>query len=294
MEPALEARLTVTVGAGRGEFTVEAELALDRGVLVLFGPSGSGKSLTLQALAGLVKPRRGAIRVAGEALFDSERRISVPAHKRRIGYVPQHHALFPFLTVAENAAFGLSWRERRRGGAAVADLLEELGVAHLAAQRPASLSGGERQRVALARALAVKPRLLLLDEPFASIDQDGRAALRRTLREALDRHGIPAVFVTHDPDEALALGDALVRFERGPGRRALSSCGRTTLAGAPGALLRRGHPVVVAGKPAGPAEPIGDGRAVIELSGATIEAPAEILDRGEGGELRLELRTRPR
>ena len=282
-EPALEARLTVTVGADKGEFTVEAELALGRGVLVLFGPSGSGKSLTLQALAGLVRPSRGAMRVAGETLFDSERRIFVPAHKRRIGYVPQHHALFPFLTVAQNVAFGLSWRERRRGAPAIAAMLEELGLAHLAGQRPASLSGGERQRVALARALAVSPRLLLLDEPFASIDQDGRAALRRSLREALDRHGIPAVFVTHDPDEALALGDTLVRFERG----------RTTLTGAPGALLRRGHPVIVAGTRAGPAASIGEGRAVVELAAATVEAPAELFAGGEGP-VRLELRTRPR
>jgi ABC-type sugar transport system ATPase subunit len=126
--------------------------------------------------------------------------------------------------------------------------------------------------------------LLLLDEPFASIDQDGRAALRRALREALDRHGTPAVFVTHDPDEALALGDALVRFERG----------RTTLAGAPGALLGRGHPVVVTGTPAGPAAPLSDGRAALDLATATIEGPAELLAAGGDGPVRLDLRTRPR
>jgi molybdate transport system ATP-binding protein len=283
--PALEARLTVVAGAGQAAFTLEAELALGRGVLVLFGPSGSGKSLTLQALAGLIRPTRGAMKVAGETLFDADRRIFVPAHKRRVGYVPQHHALFPFLTVEQNVAFGLPWRERRRRSPAIAALLEELGLAHLAAARPASLSGGERQRVALARALAVAPRLLLLDEPFASIDQDGRAALRRTLREALDRYSTPAVFVTHDPDEALALGDTLVRFERG----------RTTLAGAPGALLRRGHPVVVSGTPAAPPSPIGDGRATLELAAATIEGPAELLAAaGADGPVRLELRTRPR
>ena len=279
-EPALEARLVVH----QGGFVVDAELALARGVLVLFGPSGAGKSLTLQALAGLLRPRAGTLRVAGELLYDGARGVDVPAHRRRIGYVPQHHSLFPFCDVAENVAFGLPRRERRRDHPVVQGLLAELGLAHLAGARPASLSGGERQRVALARALAVRPRLLLLDEPFASIDQDGRAALRKTLREALDRHGMPAVFVTHDPDEALALGDHLIRFERG----------RTTLAGAPASLLRRGHPVTVAGEPDGPARPTGDGRAELTLRAATVEGPAELLEAQAGGTVKLELRTRPR
>jgi molybdate transport system ATP-binding protein len=285
---ALDAQLTVGVGAGDSRFTLTAELALTRGVLVLFGPSGSGKSITVQALAGLLRPARGRLCVAGEILFDSDRRIFVPPHRRRVGYVPQHHALFPHLTAAQNAAFGLPWRERRRQSPRIAALLEELGIAHLSGAKPASLSGGERQRVALARALAVEPRLLLLDEPFASIDQEGKAGLRRMLRAVLDHHGIPAVFVTHDPDDALALGDTLVRFERG----------RTTLSGAPEALLRRGHPVLVTGTPAGPATPAGDGRAVLELCGATVEGPAELLrarapEEGEA-QIRLELRTRPR
>ncbi|HJZ88527.1 MAG TPA: ATP-binding cassette domain-containing protein [Polyangia bacterium] len=282
--PALEARLSVAVGRPGSAFAVEAELALDRGVLVLFGPSGAGKSLTLQALAGLLRPLRGCVRVSGQTLYDSERAIWVPVHRRRVGYVPQHHSLFPFRDVAANVAFGLPRAERRRDSPRVRALLEELGLAQLADARPDALSGGERQRVALARALVVQPRLLLLDEPFASIDQEGRALLRHTLRETLDRHGIPAVFVTHDPDEALALGDRLVRFERG----------HTTLAGAPGSLLRRGHPVVVAGQAAGPARALEGGRAEIALSAATVEAPAELLEPGEGGQVRLDLRTRPR
>jgi molybdate transport system ATP-binding protein len=282
--PALEAKVVVAVGRGKSEFAVEAELSLARGVLVLFGPSGSGKSLTLQALAGLVRPRRGMIRVGGEILFDSDSWIDVPAHRRKIGYVPQHHALFPFHDVAENVAFGLPRKDRRRDNPVVKGLLEELGLAHLASSRPRSLSGGERQRVALARALAVSPKLLVLDEPFASIDQDGRAALRKTLREVLDRHGMPAVFVTHDPDEALALGDQLIRFERG----------RTTESGTPASLLRRGHPVMVSGKTVGAARRVEDGRAQITLGECVIEGPAEIVAAGESGELKLELRTRPR
>jgi molybdate transport system ATP-binding protein len=280
--PALEAQLDLVVGDG--EFAVQAELNLAAGVLVLFGPSGAGKSLTLQGLAGLLRPRRGQVRVAGETLFDSQRRIDVPAHRRRIGYVPQHHTLFPFCDVSANVAFGLPRAERRAAAGRLFALLEELELAHLAHARPDALSGGERQRVALARALAVRPRLLLLDEPFASIDQDGREALRRILRQTLERHGTPAVFVTHDPDEALALGDQLVRFERG----------RSTLAGTPAQLLRRGHPVLVSGHPLGPAQPLPGGRAQLSLEGAQVEGPAELLQADPGAEVRLELRTRPR
>ena len=212
---ALEARLEAAVGEGAGAFRVDAELRLEAGVLVLFGPSGAGKSLTLQALAGLVPVRGGFVRVGGETLFDSARGLDLPAHRRRIGYVPQHHALFPFCDAAANVAFGLPRRERRRDAPRVQALLREVGIAHLAAARPASLSGGERQRVALARALAVEPRLLLLDEPFASIDHDGRAALWLTLREVLARRATPAVLVTHDAGEARRVGQAAVRLEAG-------------------------------------------------------------------------------
>jgi len=208
---------------------VEVELSLSEGVLVLFGPSGSGKSLTIAALAGLLKPAEGYLRVGGEALFDSELGIFVPPHHRRIGYVPQHNALFPFARVWENVAFGLPRRERRRDNPKVVSLLSELGLDALSDARPWSLSGGERQRVAIGRALCVEPRLLLLDEPLSSLDWEGRASLQRLLREVIERHGIPAVLVTHDPEEALAMGDWLVRFERG----------KTVASGYPRKLLGR-------------------------------------------------------
>jgi molybdate transport system ATP-binding protein len=195
--PALEARIAIAVASGALSFAVRAELSLGAGVLILFGPSGVGKTLTVQAIAGLLEPASGWIRAAEDVLFDKERRIDVPAHKRRIGYVPQQTSLFPFLSVAENVVFGLPRAQRKRSPEILA-LMDELGIRHLADARPASLSGGERQRVALARALAVKPRLLLLDEPFASIDQEGRASLRRMLRRTLASRGVPAVFVTHD------------------------------------------------------------------------------------------------
>ena len=276
--PALDARLTIAVGAGARAFRVEAELALDAGVLVLFGPSGVGKTLTLQALAGLIDGVVGHLRVGGETLLDAARGIVVPAHARRIGYVPQQHALFPFLDVAGNVAFGLPRAARK--GPAVAALLDELGLTALASARPASLSGGERQRVALARALAVEPRLLLLDEPFASIDQEGRAALRRVVREVIDRRGIPAVLVTHAAEEAIALGDRLVRFARG----------QTALTGDPRALLGGDARVVVTGVITGPVEPMGEGRARATLRDALVEAPEEAL---RGDRVALELTTRP-
>lgn len=229
--PALEARFSVDVGDGRAHFRVEAKLHLQQGVLVLFGPSGSGKSLVLQALGGLLRPTEGFIRVHGETLFDSEQGIHVPPHKRKLGYVPQHHSLFPFKDVLGNVLFGLPRAERDASAPRIGKLMRELEIEHLAVSRPESLSGGERQRVALARALAVQPRLLLLDEPFAAIDVGGRASLRKTLRHTLSQHGTPAVFITHDPAEARVIGDRMVQFERG----------RTTCSGVPAALLPTGN-----------------------------------------------------
>ncbi len=233
--PAIDARISLSVGEGPAAFRVDAELSLDAGVLVLFGPSGVGKTLTLQALAGLRDVTNGHIRVGAETLVDTSRGVALPAHLRRVGYVPQGDSLFPFLDVAANVAFGLP-RARSRA-ADVTRWLEELGIAHLAAARPASLSGGERQRVALARALAVEPRLLLLDEPFASIDDEGSRALREVVRSVIARHKTPAVLVTHDADEAIALGDSLVRYVRG----------RTVQAGMPIGVLGRGSTTTVRG-----------------------------------------------
>jgi molybdate transport system ATP-binding protein len=207
---ALEAAFTLQAE----QFPLEVSLRLESGVLVLFGPSGSGKTLTLQALAGLRRPRRGHIRLFEQTLLDAEGRVDVPPHRRRIGYVPQHDSLFPFADVQGNVIFGLP-RRRRRERQTIAELMERLGIAHLARSRPHSLSGGERRRVALARALAVEPRLLLLDEPFAGIDRAGREALQTMLLDMLRDRGLPTVIVTHDRDEAMRMGDQLVPYERG-------------------------------------------------------------------------------
>jgi molybdate transport system ATP-binding protein len=273
---ALDAKLAFSVGRGARAFRVEAELSLDAGVLVLFGPSGAGKTLTLQALAGLIPGVCGHMRVGGETLLDSARAHEMAAEARRVGYVPQQHALFPFADVAGNVAFGLPRAERR--GPKVTALLDELGLAALAQARPASLSGGERQRVALGRALAVEPRLLLLDEPFASLDGESRAALGKTVRAVIDRHRVPAVLVTHDADEAMALGDRVVTFARG----------RTLAAGDPREVLGKRDRVSIRGTVEGAAEAAGQGRARVTVRDAVIEGPEDLVRGDEEGRITIE------
>lgn len=264
--------LDVDIALSVGGFALDASLSLDRGVLVLFGPSGAGKSLTVSALAGLVRPERGFIRLAGRPLFDAAEGIDVPTHLRGVGYVPQHHSLFPFLDVAHNVAFGLPRARRRRDDPAVVALLEELELTHLADARPASLSGGERQRVAFARALAVEPKVLLLDEPFASIDRAGRQRVRGTLKRVLARRGIPAVLVTHDPSEARALGDTVVLFERG----------RTVRSGHPDALMG-GREVLVEGTMVR-----GDDGS-LRLTDAVVQGAEGLMEPGADGRMRLRI-----
>ncbi len=255
-----------------GSFELTVRLTLDTGVLVLFGPSGAGKSLTVSALAGLVTPQAGRIDLAGRMVFDAAQRIDVPTRDRRVGYVPQHHSLFPFRDVAENVAFGLPRARRRRDDPLVVELLEELELDHLARERPSALSGGERQRVAFARALAVEPTVLLLDEPFASIDRAGRTRVRAVLARTLQRRAIPTVLVTHSAVEALELGTHLVLFERG----------RTVASGSPAELLAR-EEVVVEGVVASRA----DGGTRVTLTEAQVTGPAGLLGAGDRVRLRL-------
>ena len=198
-----------------GGFSLDVEWATGTGVAVLFGPSGAGKTLTLQCLAGLVRPDEGRIAVDGRVLFDAASGIDVPPQQRHVGYVFQGYALFPHLSVEANVGFGLRDRpaavRRRRAG----EVLERLGIADLAARRPAELSGGQRQRVALGRALAIEPALLLLDEPLSALDQPLRVALRDDLRTALADSGTAAVLATHDFTEAYRLADRIVVYEAG-------------------------------------------------------------------------------
>lgn len=194
MADTLQIRVTVP----RRRFRVAADLEVGAETLVLVGPSGAGKSTVLRAVAGLERPREGRIAVGAEVWFDAERRVNLPPERRSVGLVFQHHALFPHMSVLGNVRFG------GRDGAE--DLLERLGIAHLASARPAEISGGERQRVALARALARRPRVLLLDEPMAALDPHTRDAVRTELRATLADLRLPTVIVSHDFEDAVALG----------------------------------------------------------------------------------------
>jgi ABC-type Fe3+/spermidine/putrescine transport system ATPase subunit len=180
-------------------------------VTALVGPSGAGKSTVLKLVAGLAHPSAGDIR------FDGVSVLPLPPEKRGLGVVFQSYALFPHLTVADNVAFGLTVRglAARRARARVGEVLERLEIAALADRLPHQLSGGERQRVALARALAVEPRALLLDEPLAALDARLRLALRAELGERLRSSGRTALYITHDQEEAMALGDRVAVLRRG-------------------------------------------------------------------------------
>lgn len=182
--------------------------------LILFGPSGSGKTTILRCLAGLERPDRAAIHFAGDCWCDTTRGVCVAPQRRAIGYLPQDYALFPHLTVRQNIAYGLEGRGAE-SAARVADLIELFQLQGLEERKPAALSGGQQQRVGLARAVVRRPKLLLLDEPLSALDAPVRAALQGELRRLLRQVGIPAVVVTHDWAEALALGDEMVVMSHG-------------------------------------------------------------------------------
>lgn len=185
------------------DFVVDVDQAP---ITVLFGPSGAGKTTLLRCLAGLDRPEPGGhISLAGQVWDDDD--VHVPARHRRVGYLFQDHALFPFLDVSGNVAYGLHRLPRHERSARIREALEAAGAAHLSGRATRQLSGGEAQRVALARALAPGPRLLLLDEPLSALDAPTRTRLRSELRARLLAAGVPTVVVTHDRAEALALGD---------------------------------------------------------------------------------------
>ena len=198
-----------------GRFVLDVEVRSDARRLVLFGPSGSGKSLTLQCLAGLLRPDTGRVWLDERCLFDSGKSVHVPPERRHLGYVPQHSGLFPHLSVAGNVAYGLQRLPRGEREERVTRLLALVHLAGFERRSPGELSGGEQQRVALARALAVEPELLLLDEPFSALDAPVRAELRQQLLELQERLGFGWVFVTHDPEEAYMLAEEIAVYRSG-------------------------------------------------------------------------------
>ena len=210
----LEAR----VGIRRGSLTLHVGLDAEPGeTVVLLGPNGAGKTTLLRALAGLLPLDLGRITVDGQVLDDPVRGAWTPADRRPIGFVFQDQALFPHLSALENVAFGLRARGVRRRDARrrARAWLERVDMAEHVAARPRALSGGQAQRVALARALVPEPRVLLLDEPLSALDASTRVDTRRELRRHLDAHDGARVVVTHDPVDAMTLGDRVIVLEAG-------------------------------------------------------------------------------
>ena len=215
----IDVDIQLSVTDGRRHFDLAVRFASGVPFAALYGPSGAGKTLTLQAVAGLLRPAHGHIRLDGRTLFDSAQNINIPTPQRRVGYLPQNYALFPHLSVQENIAFGLkSWRKRSLSDpekAHIQTLLDSFGLGALAHSRPGTLSGGQQQRVALARALACQPQVLLLDEPFAALHPSLRQTLRMELAQVRRQWGIPALMITHDVDDVVALADVAFVFEAG-------------------------------------------------------------------------------
>lgn len=197
-------------------FGLDIALRSDARRLAVVGPSGSGKSLTLQLLAGLLKPDGGHIRVNGGTWFDE--RINLPAQKRRVGLLFQDYALFPHLTVAQNIDFGLARglsNPSKRPSEKARYWLEMLRLERVAGHYPQQISGGQKQRTALARALITEPELLLLDEPFSALDADLRTHTRNEVLQIQQASGIPMILITHDKADAEELADEVWTMEAG-------------------------------------------------------------------------------
>jgi len=208
----LDVHLVRQIHAG---LTVDVTLRLGTEIGVLFGPSGSGKTSILRLITGLSRPDRGHVRLGATTLFDATRGIDEPLRRRRIGMIFQDDLLFPHLDVAGNIRFGLKRWSRAERQARLAEIAALCGVEHLLDRRPSTLSGGERQRVGLARTLAPRPRILLCDEPVSALDLPNRQTLIERLRAVQNAAGIPVLYVTHSPAEAVTVGTRLFLLDHG-------------------------------------------------------------------------------
>jgi molybdate transport system ATP-binding protein len=207
--------LSVRVKKTLGAFTLDAAWAIGNELSVLFGYSGAGKSLTLQMIAGLVRPDAGSIALNDRPLFDSSTRLNLTPQERSFGYVFQDLALFPHMTVEENILFGGHGIERVERRDRMRVMIERFRLEGLEKKHPSKISGGQKQRVAFARALIRRPDALLLDEPFSALDAPLRAEMRGLLRDVQRELVIPVVLVTHDREEALDLADRLIIYAGG-------------------------------------------------------------------------------
>ena len=207
--------LAVNVEKMLGNFAVRSAFVSERGATALFGPSGAGKTTVVNMIAGLLKPDRGRIALDDEVVFDDEARIDIPIWRRRIGYVFQEGRLFPHLSVRHNLDYGRWMGGHAADPAAFSHAVELLDIGHLLDRRPGKLSGGERQRVAVGRALLMRPRLLLLDEPLASLDAARKREILPYLERLRDEAQVPMIYVSHDAAEVKRIANRVVRLEAG-------------------------------------------------------------------------------
>ena len=208
--------LKLDIGRQLGAFRLQTAFeAPSRGATVVFGPSGAGKSALLAAIAGLQRPDRGIITLAGDTLFDSARGIDLTTEDRCIGFVFQEARLFPHMSVRTNLQYGRKRRSDATAHASFDDIVALLGIGALLERRPGALSGGEKQRVAIGRALLSNPRLLLLDEPLAALDDPRKAEILPFLERLRDEVGVPMLYVTHAMEEVTRIADHLVLLDGG-------------------------------------------------------------------------------
>jgi molybdate transport system ATP-binding protein len=221
--------LAVEIRHRLGHFRLDVGFEAGSGLTALFGRSGSGKTSIVNAIGGLIRPRHGRVAVDDTVLLDTERRIFVPPHRRRIGYIFQEGRLFPHMTVRQNLLYGRWFTPRHARYLSLGQVVDLLGIAHLLDRRPAGLSGGEKQRVAIGRALLASPRLLLMDEPLAALDDPRKAEILPFIERLRDELRIPIVYVSHSLREVTRLATTLV----------LIADGRVQAAGSPVDLMSR-------------------------------------------------------
>lgn len=270
-----------------GAFTLDVAFSAPPGVTALFGRSGAGKTSVIQAIAGLSRPEAGRIVVDGVVLFDAERRVDVPRHRRRVGYVFQEGRLFPHLSVRGNLRFG-QWFAPRGARAAEFDrVVEMLGIGDLLDRRPGGLSGGEKQRVAIGRALLAGPRILLMDEPLAALDEARKAEILPYLERLRETAKVPILYVSHSVAEVARLATTIVALSEG--RVARAGPAAEVLAAAEMAPILGGGEVgvilsarVVAHAP--------DGLSALAVGGGVLVVPGVVA--AVGARLRLRIRAR--
>ncbi len=262
-----------------GSFALEAKLTAEGGVTALFGRSGSGKTSVIRMIAGLTKPHQGRIALDGEVLSDSDRRIFTACHRRRFGYVFQEARLFPHLTVEQNLHYGGWFSNQTTATNESTKVVEMLGIGDVLKRRPEKLSGGEKQRVAIGRALLSSPRLLLMDEPLAALDEARKAEIIPYLERLRDETKIPIIYVSHSVSEVSRLADRVVVMKdgrvdaEGPAAQILS---RPAFSGY---LERREAGSILSGR----VETFDGqhGLATVRLNGTSLQVPAKAAEPGK-------------